>query len=98
MDVVGNLCRNYFRMVEGVEQINTIDPRGDVKLVLDDGIFRVSRKALCLSSPVFLAMLDDDSQFWEASAEATRKGWIRDIPLREDDFGTMEIVMRVMHL
>lgn len=88
------------RMIERIEQTNIstmIDPHGDVNLVLDDGTFKVSRKALCLSSPVFLAMLDDDSQFWEASDKAACKGRIRDIPLREDDFDTMEIVMRIIH-
>ena len=78
--------------------LTTIDPLGDVRLILDNGTLKVSRKALCLSSPVFLAMLGDDSRFWEASNEAAREDGIRDIPLGEDDFGVMEILMRIIHL
>ncbi len=55
-----------FKSVEMAEQVSTlitIDPHGDVRLILDDGTFKASRKALCLSSPVFLAMLGDDSRF-----------------------------------
>lgn len=74
-----------------------IDLHGDVKLKLDDGSFQVSRKALCLSSPVFLAMFDESSQFWEASDKAVGKGQIRSIPLREDDFHTMEILLCIIH-
>lgn len=88
------------RMAEQMEQNDTeltiIDPRGDVKLVLDNGTLLVSRKALCLSSPVFLAMLDDGSQFLEASNEVC-KGQFRNIRLREDNFDIMEIVMRIIH-
>ena len=90
-----------YNMVEKMEQTRistTIDPNGHVRLILDDGTFKVSRKALCLSSPVFLAMLGDDFRFWEASDKAARENGVRDIPLRDDDFGTMEILLRIIHL
>ena len=79
------------------EKSTIIDSHGGVNLVLDVGTLQVSRKALCLGSSVFLAMLNDDSPFWEASDEAVREGKVRDIPLQEDDFCTMEIVMRIIH-
>lgn len=92
-----------YNTVEKMEQTRiststTIDQRGDVRLILDEGTLKVSRKALCLSSPVFLAMLGEDSRFWEASDKAVREDGVRDVPLRDDDFGTMEILMRIIHL
>ena len=66
-------------MVDKIDQLHnsaTIDPNGDVRLILDHGTFKVSRKALCLSSPVFLAMLRDDSRFLESSDEVACKGSI----------------------
>lgn len=92
-----------YNTVEKMEQTRiststTIDLRGDVRLILDEGTLKVSRKALCLSSPVFLAMLGEDSRFWEASDKAIREDGVRDVPLRDDDFGTMEILMRIIHL
>lgn len=75
----------------------TIDPSGDLRLVLDDGRLQVSRKALCLSSPVFSAMLGKDSKFNEALEKTTNEEGIRDVPLRDDDYGTMDILMRIVH-
>ena len=43
-------------------------------------------------------MLGDDFRFWEASDKAARENGVRDIPLRDDDFGTMEILLRIIHL
>ena len=87
-----------FNTVNKMDQITTIDPHGDVRLILDGGTLKVSRKALCLSSRVFLAMLGEDSRFFEASDRATRDDGIRDVPLGDDDFGTMEILMKIIHL
>ena len=84
-------------MSEQTDTVVTIDPHGDVKLVLDDGTVTVSRKALCLSSSVFLAMLGDDSQFSEASNKAVGKDQIRTITLKEDDFDATELIMKVIH-
>ena len=84
--------------MEQVLTLTTIDPHGDVRLILDNGTLKVSRKALCLSSPVFLAMLGDNSRFWEASDEAACEDGIRDVSLGEDDFAVMEILMRIIHL
>lgn len=75
----------------------TIDPHGDVKLILDGGTFKVSRTALCRHSSVFRVMLDKNSKFWEASDDAIGEDQLRNIHLREDDFDTMEIVMRVIY-
>ena len=74
-----------------------IDPQGDVKLVLDDGTLIVSRAALRRNSSVFRVMLDENSKFWEASDNAIGKDQLRNVPLREDDFDTMEVVMRAIH-
>lgn len=75
----------------------TIDPHGDIKLILDDGTFRVSRTALRHNSSVFRAMLDNNSKFWEASDDAIDKDQVRNISLREDNFDAMKIVMRIVH-
>lgn len=75
----------------------TIDPQGDVKLILDNGTLLVSRAALCRNSSVFRAMLNENSKFWEASDNAIGQDQLRSIPLREDNFDAMEVVMRVMH-
>lgn len=75
----------------------TIDPHGDVKLVLDDGTLLVSRATLCRNSSVFRAMFDEKHNSWEASDHAIGGNHLRNIPLPEDDFDAMEIVMRVMH-
>lgn len=77
--------------------VSNIDSRGDVRLVLDDGTLKVSRKALCLSSPVFSAMLGDHSRFMESSVEALDGGGILNIPLKEDDYKPMKTVMRIIH-
>ena len=84
-------------MSEPSDTAITIDPYGDVKLFLDDGTLRVSRTALRRNSSVFRAMLDNNSKFWEASDDAIDRDQLRNIPLREDNFDSMKIVMRIIH-
>lgn len=82
---------------EHIDTSITIDPHGDVKLILDEGTLRVSRIALRRNSSVFRAMLDKNSKFWEASDDAIGIDQLRNIPLREDNFNAMKIVMRIVH-
>lgn len=74
-----------------------IDTNGDVNLVLDDGTLKVSRKALCLSSTVFQAMLGDHSNFMEASQHAVGSDGIRNVHLEDDDYVATTILMKAIH-
>jgi hypothetical protein len=78
-------------------QVSNIDPSGEVRLVLNVGELKVSRKALCLSSPVFSAMQGDHSRFKESSVEALDEDGVLNIPLGEDDYNPMKTLMRVIH-
>lgn len=55
------------RVTGSVPEQIIIDDDGDLYMKLDAGTLKVSRKALSLSSPVFLAMLGAKSQFAESS-------------------------------
>ena len=79
------------------DQASDIDPSGDVRLVLNAGKLKVSRKALCLSSPVFSAMLGDHSRFKESSVEALDEYGILDLPLEDDDYKPMKTLMKIIH-
>jgi hypothetical protein len=74
-----------------------MDPKGDVSLSLDAGMLQVSSKALCLSSSTFSAMLGDGSRFWEGSDDALDEAGVRNVTLRDDDYASMEILMRIIH-
>ena len=78
-------------------QVSDMDPSGDVRLVLDAGKLKVSRKALCLSSPVFSAMLGNHSRFKESSVEALDEYGILNLPLEDDDYKTMKTLMKIIH-
>ena len=56
------------------DRLVVIDPDGDLDMVLTHGKLRVSRKALTLSSSVFLKMLGKDSQFKRISDSRGQKG------------------------
>ena len=75
-----------------------IDREGDLCMDLPDGKLIVSRKAMSLSSPVFLAMLGASSGF----AEATHKSFASDgtqiVSFDDDDFEAMTVIARIIHL
>ena len=76
----------------------TIDPDGDLVLVIEDKGLLVSRKTLCLGSSVFHAMLRDGSPFWESTDQAVASDGFRHILLKEDNYEAMKIVASVIHL
>ncbi len=75
-----------------------IDADGDLYMKLDFGSLKVSRKALTLSSPVFLAMLGANSKFKEATDPTLDLDGVQTVSFEEDDFETMKIIARIMHL
>ncbi|KAL2038621.1 hypothetical protein N7G274_008669 [Stereocaulon virgatum] len=79
-------------------QTSVIDREGDLYMGLDHGALLVSRKALCLGSPVLLAMLGDDSQFSERIARKTGSDGVQIIRFQDDDFSAMQVVVNIMHL
>ena len=81
-----------------MSQISVIDRQGDLYMVLDNGRLLVSRKALCLSSSVFLAMLGEESQFSESKAKIISSDGIQEITFRDDDFSAMQLVTNIIHL
>lgn len=74
----------------------TLDPSGDLFLLVDEGenqvIFRVSTKAMCLASTVWRAMLDPSGPFKEA-----RPG-NDSVRFPEDDAQALQIVLYIAHL
>jgi hypothetical protein len=81
-----------------MSQTSVIDREGDLYMILDHGKLLVSRKALCLGSPVFLAMLGDDSQFSECRARMTGSDGVQMITFQDDHFSAMQVVVNIMHL
>ena len=75
-----------------------VDPEGNLYMKLDAGSLKVSRKALSLSSPVFLAMLGANSKFKEVTNMTLDHDRIQIISFEEDSFETMTIITRIMHL
>lgn len=75
-----------------------IDPEGDLYMKLDDGSLKVSRKALSLSSPVFLAMLGANSKFKEATDRTLDHSGVQVVSFEDDNFETMTIIARIIHL
>ena len=75
-----------------------VDPDGDLYMNLDEGRLLVSRKALCLSSSVFQAMLGEGSRFGESEAKVFASDDIQQISFKEDNFATMQIVAWIIHL
>lgn len=75
-----------------------IDPDGELYMKLDGGSLKVSRKALSLSSPVFLAMLGVNSKFKEATDKTLNCDGAQIISFEEDNFESMTTVTRIMHL
>ncbi|KAK4692995.1 hypothetical protein P7C71_g4314, partial [Lecanoromycetidae sp. Uapishka_2] len=76
----------------------TVDDEGDLKMMLDGGSLIVSRKALSLSSPVFLAMLGKKSKFQESTDQTIDKNGIQTISFPDDQFQPMLTVARIIHL
>lgn len=74
-----------------------IDPEGDLYMKLDAGSLKVSRKALSLSSPVFLAMLGANSKFKEATDMTVDYDGIQIVSFEWDKFETMTIIARIIH-
>lgn len=75
-----------------------IDPDGDLVLVIEGRELVVSRKALCLSSSVFRAMLRDGSPFLESTDQVIASDGLRRIQLKEDNYEAMSIVAKVIHM
>ena len=74
-----------------------IDPDGDLNMKLRGGTLRVSRKALTLSSPVFLAMIGQRSRFCEATSPTVGVDGLQIISFEDDDFETMATIARIIH-
>ena len=65
---------------------------------LSDGMLRVSRKAMTLSSPVFLAMLGAQSRFAEAKQKLYTLDGLQVVDFPDDSFAEMVIAARIIHL
>lgn len=76
----------------------TIDGDGDLNMILDGGSIIVSRKALSLSSPVFLAMLGKDSKFQETKNRNYDENDVQIISFPDDNLLAMVTVARIIHL
>lgn len=57
----------------------------------------VSRKLLCIASPVFKAMLGDDSRFSESTTKTLNPNGVQVVRLGDDNYTMMEIIMNVIH-
>lgn len=68
-----------------------IDPEGDLYMELNGGSLKVSRKALSLSSPVFLAMLGANSKFKEATNMTLDHNGVQIVSFEDDNFETMTL-------
>lgn len=58
----------------------------------------VSHKLLCIASPVFKAMLGDDSRFSESTTKTLNANGVQVVRLGHDNYTMMEIIMNVIHL
>ena len=75
-----------------------IDADGDLTMRLKGGKLNVSRKVLSISSPVFRAMLGADCRFKEATAKQFERDGTQAVSFEDDDFQTMAMIARIMHL
>ncbi len=80
-----------------------IIPNGDLQLDFTNDLAQpigllVNRNILCIASPVFKAMLGDDSRFRDTTPKTMNADGIEVVALEDDDFTTMEILMNVIHL
>ncbi len=76
----------------------TIDPDGNLVLVVDDHELLVSRDVLCLSSSVFRAMLRKGSPFLESTKQVISSDGLTYIHLGDDNYEVMRIVASAIHL
>ena len=76
----------------------TVDPEGDLVLLVEDKELLVSRNVLCLSSSVFRAMLRKGSPFLESTNKTTSSDGLRQVRLEDDDFEILSIVANVIHV
>ena len=76
----------------------TIDPDGDLVLVINKQELLVSQKVLCLSSSIFRAMLRDGSRFLESTDQVIASDGLRHIHLVEDDYRALVIFASVIHM
>ena len=76
----------------------TVDPEGDLVLVVEGSELLVSRNVLCLSSSVFRAMLRKGSPFLESKNHTTSSDGLQLIHLEDDDFEILSIVANVIHV
>lgn len=80
-----------------------IIPNGDLQLDFTKDLAQpigllVNRNILCIASPVFKAMLGDDSRFRDTMPKTMNADGTEVISLEDDDFATMEILMNIVHL
>ncbi|MCJ1454225.1 hypothetical protein MMC28_004577 [Mycoblastus sanguinarius] len=75
-----------------------IDPDGDLYMELKAGSLKVSQKVLSISSKVFHAMLGNGSRFKESVEKTLAPDGIQIVAFPDDDFETMVIIARIMHL
>ena len=75
-----------------------VDADGDLIMRLKGGKLKVSRKVLSISSPVFRAMLGAECPFKEATDKAIERDGTQAVSFEDDDFQTMAIIVRIMHL
>ena len=75
-----------------------VDPEGDLVLVVEEKELLVSRNVLCLSSPVFRAMLRKGSQFLESKSQTISSDGLQLIHLGDDDYEILSIVANVIHV
>ena len=79
-----------------------LDPDGDLRLCVTESLttrnaaFVVSRSTLCLSSPVFRAMLDKHPNFPEG--QRPNDGSTQKIELEEDNLESLVVFLRIIHL
>ena len=75
-----------------------IDTDGDLTMSLKGGNLKVSQKVLSLSSPVFRAMLGAASRFRESTDKEFERDGTQAVSFEDDDFQSMAIIARIMHL
>ena len=75
-----------------------IDADGDLTIRLKGGKLKVSRKVLSISSPVFHAMLGAECRFKESTDKEFERDGTRTVSFEDDDFQTMAMIARIMHL
>ena len=95
--------QDFKRQDQGINPFDLIlDQDGDLKLSVTENFTTrtaaivVNRSILCLSSPVFRAMLGKHSRFSEGQRPET--GGIQEIELEEDDLESLVNFLRIIHL